>query len=211
MFVTLDPDIAIEVAIHRMGNRPDAKIPEKWERKWKMAPRPTWPKNGHRDGKMAKRPILGSIFPFRRPFFGHLRAWSHFLFSVSFLWDFCVGPVSHSVYGHFDRNPDTKRLLAPSPVKFRGTPRIWALCQTIRVMFQAQNLHRANGRGGFGSQTAADPPLGTPGNPRKADCGYGDGISQKLQNANPARTFELSQCRHCKERQPEPRKGFWVT
>ena len=36
-----------------------------------------------------------------------LRAWGHFPFSFPF-WgggDFCVGLVSHSVYGHFDRNP----------------------------------------------------------------------------------------------------------
>ena len=37
-----------------MGNGPGEKIPEKWERKWKMAPRLKWPKNGRRNGKMAK-------------------------------------------------------------------------------------------------------------------------------------------------------------
>ena len=30
-------------------------------------------------------------------------------------------------------------------------------------------------------------------------------------NAHPPSTFEFSQCRHCKERLPGPRKGFWVT
>ena len=39
-------------------------------------------------------------------------------------------------------------------------------------------------------------------------CGYCDSISQ---HTNPASTFELSQCWHCKERLLEPRKGFWVT
>ena len=69
-------------------------------------------------------------------------------------------------------------------------------------------LYRGNGRGGFGSQTAADPPPATLGEPWKADCRYCDSISQ---NANPASTFELSQLWHCKERLLEPRKGFWVT
>ena len=45
--------------------------------------------------------------------------------------------------------------------------------------------YRANGRGGFGSQTAA----GTPEKPWKADCGYCDRISQ---NANFASAFKLS-------------------
>ena len=36
-----------------MGNRPDTKIPRKWEREWKMAPSPKWPrkwKNGPQNG-----------------------------------------------------------------------------------------------------------------------------------------------------------------
>ena len=69
-------------------------------------------------------------------------------------------------------------------------------------------LDRANGRGGFGSQTAADPSLATPENRCKAGCGYCDSSSP---NADPASTFQLSQCRHCKERLTRPRKGFWVT
>ena len=62
-------------------------------------------------------------------------------------------------------------------------------------------------RGGFGSQTAADPPLGTPPPkiPEKQTAGT------VTQNAHPASTFELSQCRHCKEGLPGPRRGFWVT
>ena len=40
-------------------------------------------------------------------------------------------------------------------------------------------------------------PLGTPRKSLKADRRCCDGVSQ---NANPASTFELSQCRHCKER-----------
>ena len=52
-------------------------------------------------------------------------------------------------------------------------------------------LNRANGRGGFGSQTAAAPRKP----PESRDCGHCDGISL---NANTASTFELSQCQHCK-------------
>ena len=77
--------VAIGVAIYRMGNRPDAKIPEKWERKWKMAPGPKWPKNGRRNGKMDPEMGFLAIFPFRRPFFGHLGpgAIFHFLAHLS--------------------------------------------------------------------------------------------------------------------------------
>ena len=55
-----------------------------------------WPKKG-------QNPILGPIFPFRLAIFWPFRAWGHFPFSFPFSRDFCVGPVSHSVYGHFDR------------------------------------------------------------------------------------------------------------
>ena len=66
-------------------------------------------------------------------------------------------------------------------------------------------LYRANGCGGFGSQTAADPLWWPSQSPWKADRGYCDSISQ---NANPASTFELSQCQPCKEGLPGPRRGF---
>ena len=70
-----------------------------------------------------------------------------------------------------------------------------------------QPLDRANGRRGFGSQTADDPPPATLGEPWKADCGCCDSFSQ---STNPASTFELSQCRHCEERLPGPRRGFKI-
>ena len=38
--------LAIEVAIYRMGTWPSAKMWQKWERKWTMALRLKWPKNG---------------------------------------------------------------------------------------------------------------------------------------------------------------------
>ena len=59
-------------------------------------PGPKWPKNGRRNGeKNGQNPILGSIFPFRRPFFGHFGLGAIFI---------CVGQVSLSVHGHSDRN-----------------------------------------------------------------------------------------------------------
>ena len=41
----------------------------------------------------------------------------------------------------------------------------------LLVFADWENLHRANGRGGFGSQTAADPPLATPRQPEKQTVG----------------------------------------
>ena len=46
-------------------------------------------------------------------------------------------------------------------------------------------------------------PSGDPAEPLKADRGWRDTISK---NANPASTFEISQCRHCKGRLPGPRR-----
>ena len=57
------PNLAIAVAIYRKGSRPDAKIPEKWERKWKMA---TEMENGPKYEILA---IFSPFFPFQRPFF----------------------------------------------------------------------------------------------------------------------------------------------
>ena len=72
-------------------------------------------------------------------------------------------------------------------------------------MGKALSATRGLAPGGLGTR---QPPA-TPGEPLwKADCGYCDSISQ---NANSASTFELSQCRQCKERLPGPRTGFWVT
>ena len=69
---TLEPlrcsKLAIEVAIYRMETGPEKKIPEKWERKWKMAPGPKWPKNGNQNGKMDPKmgfwPDFGHFFHF---------------------------------------------------------------------------------------------------------------------------------------------------
>ena len=40
------------------------KIPGKWERKWKMAPGPKWPKNGHRHGKWTPEWYFWPFFHF---------------------------------------------------------------------------------------------------------------------------------------------------
>ena len=59
--------LASAVTIYRMGNRSDAKIQGKWERKWKMAPGLKWPKNGCRNEKIEKNgqiPFLGPFFHF---------------------------------------------------------------------------------------------------------------------------------------------------
>ena len=78
-----------------MENRSGAKIWEKWERKWKMAPGLKSPKSGRRNGKNGQNPILGSIFPFRWPFFGHFRPGAIFHFISHFFRFLCAGPVSH--------------------------------------------------------------------------------------------------------------------
>ena len=103
----LSRSVAVEVAIYRMGNWPGAKIPgemgkkvengptpkmaEKWQSKWKK-----WPKSG-------QNPIFGSIFHFDCHF-SAISDLEQFPFSVPFFRDFCSGPVSHSVNGHFNRN-----------------------------------------------------------------------------------------------------------
>ena len=87
--------LAIEVAIYRMGNWPGAKIPEKWERKWKMAPRLNGWKMATKMEKVAKirpNPIFGCIF---LPFDCHFSAISGlgpFPFSFPFFRDFAPGP-----------------------------------------------------------------------------------------------------------------------
>ena len=48
---------------------------------------------------------------------------------------------------------------------------------------------------GLGRKLLLTPSGDLPQNPWRADGGYCESISQ---NANPASTFELSQCRHCK-------------
>ena len=107
MILFLSPvKVATEVAIYRMGNGPGAKIPEKWERKWKTAPGPKWPKNGNQNGKMDPKMDFGLIWPScpcRWPFFGHFRPGAIFHFLSHFFRDFCFRPVSHSVNGRFNR------------------------------------------------------------------------------------------------------------
>ena len=74
------------------------------------APGLKWPKNGHRNGKMAPKWDLGhffSIFSISAAIFRPFQAGGHFPFSFPFFSDFCARLVSHSVDGHRARN--TKR------------------------------------------------------------------------------------------------------
>ena len=65
-------NVAIGVVIYRMGILADAKTPGKWERKWKMAPGPRWPKKWPDEmEKWTPEWDSGHLFPFRRPLFGH--------------------------------------------------------------------------------------------------------------------------------------------
>ena len=103
------PSLAIEVAIYRMGNLPDTKLQEKWERQWKMAPGPKWLTNGRRNGKMDlpkwPKSHFGVHFSISVTIFWRFGPGAIFHFLFPFSPDFRVGQVSHSVYGHFDRNP----------------------------------------------------------------------------------------------------------
>ena len=60
-------------------------------------------------------------------------------------------------------------------------------------------LYRANGRGGFGSQTAADLPVAV----------GSVTVSHRMLTLQPS--FELSESQRCKERLHGPGKGVWVT
>ena len=135
--------VAIEVAIYRMGNWPGAKILEKWERKWKMAPRLKWPKNGNQNGKNSQNHLkipfsgpLSILIAIFRPF----RACTHFPFSFPFFRDFCSGQDSHSVNGHFKRkigvsianDSRESRCESPVPLSLRLLLEITSRCETVR-------------------------------------------------------------------------------
>ena len=99
--------VAIEVAIYRMGNGPGAQIPEKWKENGK------WPhaRNGREMAAEMEKwtpkwdfGLILAIFSISAAIFRPFRAWGHFPFSFPFFRDFCSGPVSHSVNGHFNRN-----------------------------------------------------------------------------------------------------------
>ena len=70
------------------------------------------------------------------------------------------------------------------------------------------DLDRANGRGGFGSQTVADPPADPQRTPEMQTVGTVT-ASHKMLTLQ-ALSSSLNAW-HCKERLPGQRKGFWVT
>ena len=122
---------AIEVAIHRMGNRPGTKIPGKWERKWKMAPGLKWPRNMATEmEKMANKSHFGVHFSVSVAIFRPFQAWGHFPFSFPFSRDFCVGPVSHSVYGHFNRKRGEEKGF---PLQGHRSPYGW-ICSLLGLV-----------------------------------------------------------------------------
>ena len=82
---------------------------EKWTQKWEFGL------------ILAIFSILAAIF---RPF----RAGGHFPFSFPFFRDFCSGPVSHSVNGHFNRNPK-KKAEGTDSWQFRVVPRASCLAR----------------------------------------------------------------------------------
>ena len=84
-----------------MENGPRPEMAEKWPPKWKNGP-----ENGF-GLTLAIFSISAAIF---RPF----QAWGHFPFSFPFFRDFCSGPVSHSVNGHFNRNSGCHGFFGPS-------------------------------------------------------------------------------------------------
>ena len=143
-FLVENPGLAIEVAIYRMGNRPGAKIPEKWERKWKMAPGPKWPKNGNQNGKMHPKmgfwPDFGHFFHFS----GHFSAISGLgpssIFCPIFP-GFLLQASSYSVNGHFNRNQSLTKQPPQSSskgsvfvrIRFGGVPS--AVEEVVRVRF----------------------------------------------------------------------------
>ena len=68
------PGLENAVAIYRMGNRHSAKIPGKWERKWKIFPCLKWLRDGHRNGE---RDSKMGFWPFHDHFLhsgGHFSA-----------------------------------------------------------------------------------------------------------------------------------------
>ena len=121
--------VAIEVAFYRMGNRPDAKIPEKWEIKWKMAPGPKRPKNGQKS-----HAFWGPFFHFG----GHFSAISGLgPFSIFFpifpgflrraAFPFCIWPLrsqkwDQTLFFCFNSSEQLlhKHLCSPSPRRLKA-------------------------------------------------------------------------------------------
>ena len=62
------------------------------------------------------------------------------------------------------------------------------------------SMYRANGRGGFGSKTAADPP---PPEPQKSSEKQTGVLGQHLTKCPSCKHFRVLSMRHCKERERE--------
>ena len=70
---------------HARNGRKMATKTEKWTQKWDFG-------------------LILAIFSISAAIFRPFQAWGHFPFSFPFFRDFCSGPVSQSVNGHFNRN-----------------------------------------------------------------------------------------------------------
>ena len=73
------------------------------------------------------------------------------------------------------------------------------------------NLYRAHGCGGFGSQTAADPPSIPRKTPEKQTVGSVPASHNMLTQALSSSLNAGTAKRGCLGRVPGPRKRFWVT
>ena len=146
----------------------------------------------------------GLLLPLSLVWFAGTTSVLEWILLVDFTPRCCFGPFS--VFGHSD---EVSKSVAKSSF-FLGKDK--TKYQPLNLQ---QNpsfcLYRANGRVGFGLQTAAEPPP-PPGNPQKTSEKQTVGtVTASHKTPHPPSTFELSQRRHCKERLPGPRKGLWVT
>ena len=91
----------------RNGRKMAIKM-EKWTRKWDFG-------------------LILAIFSISAAIFRPFQASGHFPFSFPFFSDFCSGPISHSVNGHCNRNPNLLKLrsLDPSCPFFLSKNSIW--------------------------------------------------------------------------------------
>ena len=114
-----------------------------------------------------------------------------------------LGPFGPGTPEESNKSPE-KGPSDPGPPKSRKSPPR----SLKRVRKESIYTEQMDAEGFNRKLLLTPPPPATPGNPRKADSGYLDSISQ---NVKPASTFEFSPCRHCQERPPGLRRGFWVS
>ena len=97
-----------------MGNGPGAKIPEKWEENGKKMENGPRPEMAIKMEKWTRKSDFGLILAISVFFFSAISGVGPFSIFFPFFWDFCSGPVSHSVNGHFNRGIGDKRIVPPN-------------------------------------------------------------------------------------------------